>query len=75
MKKPFKTLAGVVIAFLCASCNNDCDCTKIVVYYDSSGAIWNQETQEVRDDCGKQENFTEQDGDGKKEVAIICEFR
>lgn len=61
------------VAFLVASCNNDCDCTRIIAYYDASGTIVDQEISDIRDDCGKQEQTTEPDGEGTKETAIICE--
>lgn len=61
------------VTFLIASCNNDCDCTKIVEYYDASGTRVDSEIYDIRDDCGKQENYTEQDGEGTKEITIICE--
>lgn len=63
----------IAVAFLPASCNNDCDCTQIVVYYDASGTRVDEDISDVRDDCGKQDNYTEPDGEGTKEITIICE--
>lgn len=69
------SLGWTAYALLFASCNNECDCTKIQANYDASGTLVYSEVREIRDDCAKVENYTEQDGEGTKEVSIICEFR
>ena len=63
----------IAVTCLAASCNMDCDCTQIVVSYDASGELVDKVISDIRDDCGKQENYTEQDSLGRKEVAIICD--
>jgi hypothetical protein len=55
------------------SCNNDCDCTQIVQYYNASGIRVDEYISDIRDDCGKQDSYTEQASEGTKKTIIICE--
>jgi hypothetical protein len=74
MKRNFLTPALIFsVGSLTVSCNNDCDCTQILQYYNASGIRVDEEISEIRDDCGKQDSYTEQDGEGTKKTVIICE--
>ncbi len=63
----------ISVGYLTGSCNNDCDCSQIVQYYNASGVRVDEDISDVRDDCGKQDNYTEEDGEGTKKTIIICE--
>jgi hypothetical protein len=62
------------VGCLTVSCNNDCDCKQIEVYYDASGMQVDEDISDIRDDCAKQDSYTEPDGEGTKKTIIICDF-